>query len=72
MQRCLRELWLLLALNNIHLTSRQISGKANSLVDALSCYHLDDAHVAYVEHAIATLDLRQVFPEDSMFTFTVD
>jgi len=30
MQRCLRELWLLLALNNIHLTACHISGKANS------------------------------------------
>jgi len=72
MQRCLRELWLLLALNNIHLNARHSSGKANRLADALSRYHLDDAHVAYLEHAIATLDLCQVFPEDSMFTFTVD
>lgn len=72
MQRCLRELWLLLALNNIHLTARHISGQANSLADALSRCHLDDTHMAYVEHATAALDLCHVFPEDSMFTSTVD
>ena len=38
--------------------------------DSLSRYHLADTYAAYVEHAIASLDLRQVFPNDAMFAFT--
>lgn len=32
---------------------------------------LDDAHVAYVNHVVAALDLNQVFPNDLLFSFTV-
>ena len=70
MQCCLREIWLLLALNNIHLFARHICGKTNVLADSLSRYHLADTYAAYVEHAVASLDLRQVFPNDAMFAFT--
>ena len=38
--------------------------------DSLSRYHLADTYAAYVEHAVASLDLRQVFPNDAMFAFT--
>ena len=51
MQCCLREIWLLLALNNIHLFARHICGKTNMLADSLSRYHLADTYAAYVEHA---------------------
>ena len=70
MQCCLREIWLLLALNNIHLFARHICGKTNVLADSLSRYHLAGTYAAYVEHAVTSLDLRQVFPDDSMFAFT--
>lgn len=70
MQCCLREIWLLLALNNIHLVARHICGQSNVLADSLSHYHLADTYVAYVEHSVTSMDLRQVFPDDSMFTFT--
>ena len=70
MQCCLREIWLLLALNNIHLFACHICGKTNVLADSLSRYHLADTYAAYVEHAVTSLDLRQVFPDDSMFAFT--
>ena len=70
MQCCLREIWLLLALNNIHLFACHICGKTNVLADSLSRYHLADTYAAYVEHAVASLDLRQVFPNDAMFAFT--
>ena len=71
MQRCLRELWLLLSLNNIRLSARHISGQSNVLADALSRFHLDSSYSDYVQHAVATLNLTQVFPSDSMFAFTV-
>lgn len=70
MQCCLREIWLLLALNNIHLFAHHICGKTNVLADSLSRYHLAGTYAAYVEHAVTSLDLRQVFPDDSMFAFT--
>ena len=70
MQCCLREIWLLLALNNIHLIARHICGQTKVLADSLSRYHLADTYPAYVEHAVTSLDLRQVFPDDSMFAFT--
>lgn len=69
MQYCLREIWLLLALKNIHLVARHICRQTNVLADSLS-YHLADTYAAYVEHAATSLDLRQVFPDDSMFAFT--
>ena len=43
MQCCLRQIWLLLALNNIHLFARHICGKTNALADT---------YAAHVEHAV--------------------
>ena len=62
-------MWLLLTLNNIYLSARHTSGTANVLADALSRFHLGDAHVAYVNHVVAALDLNQVFPNDLLFFF---
>ena len=64
-------MWLLLTLNNIYLSARHTSGTANVLADALSRFHLGDAHVAYVNHVVAALDLNQVFPNEILFSFTV-
>ena len=36
MQCCLREIWLVLALNNIHLIARHICGQTNVLADSLT------------------------------------
>ena len=70
MQCCLREIWLLLALNNIHSSRAPHLWSTNVLADSLSRYHSADTYAAYVEHAVTSLDLRQVFPDDSMFAFT--
>jgi len=37
-------------------------GQTNVLADSLSRYHLADTYAAYVEHAVTSLDLRQLFP----------
>ena len=44
MQCCFREIWLLLALNNINSFVRHICGKTNVLADSLSRYHLADTY----------------------------
>ena len=71
MQRCLRELWLCLALNNIHLTARHISTHANTLADALSRFHLSAECAEYVCTTTTELQLTGVSLEDSIFTFRV-
>ena len=70
MQCCLQKTWLLLALNNIHLVARHICSQSNVLADSLSRYHLADTYAAYREHSVTSMDLGQVFPDDSMFAFT--
>ena len=72
MQCCIRELWLLLALHNIHLIARHIPGKANTLADALSRCAFDDLQSDYVQRTVAELGLTQVIPDQSLFRFTID
>ena len=71
-QCCIRELWLLLALHNIHLIARHIPGKANTLADALSRCAFDDLHSDYVQRTVNELRLTQVIPDPSLFWFTID
>ena len=72
MQRCIRELWLYLALHNIHLFARHIPGNTNILADALSRYHSSDVYSDYVHHAVTDLGLTEVVPDDSLFNFIID
>ena len=72
MQRCIRELWLYLALHNIHLFARHIPGNTNILADALSRYHSSDENSDYVHHAVTDLGLTNVVPDDSLFNFIID
>ena len=72
MQRCIRELWLYLALHNIHLFARHIPGNTNILADALSRYHSSGVYSDYVHHAVTDLGLTEVVPDDSLFNFIID
>lgn len=71
-QRCLRELWLLLALHNIRLVARHIPGNTNILADSLSRYHSDETYAAYVCRVVKDLNLTRVVPDDALFDFTID
>ena len=72
MQCFIRELWLLLALHNIHLIARHIPGKSNTLADALSRCAFDDLSSDYFQKTVHELGLTQVIPDQSLFLFTID
>ena len=71
MQRCVRELWLVLALHNINLVVSPFAGKQNTLADALSRFH----HNTFEERfrtLNSHLSLEEVIVEDHVFNFVVD
>ena len=71
MQRCLRELWLLLALHNIQLSVRSVRGCDNWLADSLSRFHTGNFCSKFNSLA-ADLSLTQCTVPDSLFLFAVE
>ena len=68
MQRCLRELWLLLALFNIQLIVRSVPGCDNWLADLLSRFHIGEFRVKF-QSLSAHLHLTECTVSDSLFDF---
>ena len=71
MQRCLRELWLLLALHNIQLSVRSVRGCDNWLADSLSRFHTGNVCSKFNSLA-ADLSLTQCTVPDSLFLLAVE
>ena len=71
MQRCLRELWFLLALYNIKLIVRSGRGCDNWLADSLSSFHTDKYCHRFKSLAEAR-SLTECTLTDSFFTFTLE
>ena len=71
MQRCLRELWLLLALHNIKLIVRSVRGCDNWLADSLSRFHTGKYCHRFKSLAEAR-SLTECTLPDSFFTFTLE
>ena len=67
LQACLRELWLILAVNNIMLKAAHIPGRENTLADCLSRWHTDAMyqsrfhpdHCTLHVHKTRTIQFRQ-------------
>lgn len=72
LQRCIRDLWLLLALHNIHFFARDIPGNTNILADALSRFYYNNTYSENVHHAVNVLGLTHVVPDQGRFLFTID
>ena len=71
MQRCLRELWLLLALHNIKLIVRSVRGCDNWLADSLSRFHTGKYCHRFKSLAEAR-SLTECTLPNSFFTFTLE
>ena len=71
MQRCLRELWLLLALYNINLIVRSVRRCDNWLADSLSRFHTDKYCHRFKSLGEAR-SLTECTLPDSFFTFTLE
>ena len=71
MQRCLRELWLLLALHNIQLSVRSVRGCDNWLADSLSRFHTGN-FCSQFNSLAADLSLTECSVPDSLFLFAVE
>ena len=70
MQRCLRELWLFLALRNIQLVVRAVHGCDNWLADSLSRFHTDNFSTKF--HSLsASLNLSERTVDDCLFDFVI-
>ena len=70
MQRCLRELWLQLALFNIQLVVRSVRGSDNWLADSLSRLHVGEVTTKF--HSWwSNPQLSQRHVDDSLFEFAV-
>lgn len=70
MQRCLRQLWLLLALFNIQLVVSSVSGCENWLADSLRRFHAGDFSAKFNSLA-SSLHLSECSVADSLFNFAV-
>ena len=70
LQRCLRELWLLLALFNIQLLVRSVRGSDNWLADSLSRFHIGEFSAKFNSFA-SNLHLSERSVADSLFDFAV-
>lgn len=71
MQRCLRELWLLLALYNIKLIVRSVRGCDNWLADSLSRFHTGK-YCHRFKSLTEARSLTECTLPDSFFTFTLE
>ena len=65
MQRCLRELWLFLALRNIQLVVRAVHGCDNWLADSLSRFHTDNFSPKF--HSMSA----SLTADDCLFDFVI-
>ena len=70
MQRCLRELWLLLALYNITLIVRSVRGCDNWLADSLSRFHTGK-YCQHFKSLAGARSLTECTVPDSLFTFAL-
>lgn len=70
MQRCLRELWLQLALFNIQLVVRSVRGSDNWLADSLSTFHVGEVSTK-LHSWCSNPQLSQRHVDDSLFEFAV-
>ena len=70
MQRCLRELWLQLALFNIQLVVRSVRGSDNWLADSLSRFHVGEVSTK-LHSWCSNPQLSQRHVDDSLFEFAV-
>ena len=68
MQRCLLELWLLLALFNIQLIVRSVPGCDNWLADSLSRFHIGEFRAKF-QSLSAHLQITECTVSDSLFDF---
>ena len=71
MQRCLRDLWLLLALYNIKLIVRSVCGYDDWLADSLSRFHTSK-YCHHFKSLAQACSLTECTLSDSFFTFTLE
>ena len=70
MQRCLRELWLQLALFNIQLVVRSVRGSDNWLADSLSRLHVGEVTTKF-QSWWSNPQLSQRHVDDNLFEFAI-
>ena len=72
LQRCLRELYLHLALHNISLSACHVAGSLNCLPDYLSRWHTSTLYQSSFATLTAGRELTELTVEEDLFHFIVD